>query len=152
MHRIRETCTLYEVYCLALHFNDQVNLLHFLVSSVTNDQRTIENLFCQGPPVLWPNASNLIVYDINEHDPIDLHCPVTNAVDLSIQWSKNNEDIDSMWSSDNLSIKRLQLKIVHAQITDAGLYQCNVVNGFGSVQAQFRVNIKRKSNRFQFHV
>lgn len=89
-----------------------------------------------------PNASNFITLDVNENEPIELHCPVTNTPDLSIQWSKNNEDLDPMWSSSNLVIKRLLLKANRAQLNDAGLYKCNVVNGFGSVQAQFRINIK----------
>ncbi|CAF2884935.1 unnamed protein product [Rotaria sp. Silwood2] len=94
------------------------------------------------PPTLLPNTSNLVTLDVNENNPIELHCPVTNTPDLSIQWSKNNEDLDSMWSSSNLVIKRFLLKIHQAHLTDAGLYKCNVVNGFGSIQAQFRINIR----------
>ncbi|CAF3526638.1 unnamed protein product [Rotaria sp. Silwood1] len=95
-----------------------------------------------GPPTLLPNTSNFIILDVNENNPIELHCPVTNAPDLSIQWSKNNEDLDPMWSSSNLVIKRFLLKIHQAHFTDAGLYKCNVVNGFGSIQAQFQINIR----------
>jgi hypothetical protein len=47
-----------------------------------------------------------------------------------------------MWSPSNLSIKRFSLKIYQAHLTDAGLYKCNVVNGFGNIQAQFRIHIK----------
>ena len=47
-----------------------------------------------------------------------------------------------MWSTGNLLIKRLLLRIQRAQSIDAGLYRCNVVNGFGSIQAQFRVNVQ----------
>jgi hypothetical protein len=97
-----------------------------------------------GPPVLLPQASNLVTFDVNENDPIELHCPVTITPDLSVQWSKNNEDLDSMWSTSNLSIRRFLLKIYRAHLSDAGLYKCNVVNGFGSVYAQFRVNVKCK--------
>ena len=85
--------------------------------------------------------------DVNENDPLELLCPVTHTPDLSIQWSKNNEDIDPMWSSSNLVIKRLLLKIQHARVADAGLYKCNVVNGFGSVQSQFRVNVNGRGVR-----
>jgi hypothetical protein len=49
-----------------------------------------------------------------------------------------------MWSPSNLVIKRFLLKIPQAHLPDAGLYKCNVVNGFGSIQAQFRINIKCK--------
>ncbi|CAF0791282.1 unnamed protein product [Rotaria sordida] len=97
------------------------------------------------PPTLLPNTSNFVTLDINENNSIELHCPVIITPDLSIQWSKNNEDLDPMWSSSNLVIKRFILKIHQAHSTDAGLYKCNVVNGFGSIQAQFRINIK--SNR-----
>ncbi|CAF3450778.1 unnamed protein product [Rotaria sp. Silwood1] len=103
-----------------------------------------ENIVARGPPTLLPNTSNFIILDVNENNPIELHCPVTNAPDLSIQWSKNNEDLDPMWSSSNLVIKRFLLKIHQAHFTDAGLYKCNVVNGFGSIQAQFQINIRCK--------
>ncbi|CAF1473284.1 unnamed protein product [Adineta steineri] len=96
-----------------------------------------------GPPTLLPDTTNFNTFDINENDPIELQCPVTNSPDLSIQWSKNNEDLDPMWSSSsNLVIKRFLLKIRQAHLTDAGLYKCDVVNGFGSIQVQFRINIK----------
>ncbi|CAF3592100.1 unnamed protein product [Adineta steineri] len=101
-----------------------------------------EHIIARGPPTLLPNTTNFNTLDINENDSIELQCPVTNSPDLSIQWSKNNEDLDSMWSSSNLVIKRFLLKIQQAHLTDAGLYKCNVVNGFGSVQVQFRINIK----------
>ena len=97
---------------------------------------------CLGPPTFLPNASSFATFDVNENESVDLHCPVTNAPDLSIQWSKNNEDLDPMWSPPNIMIKRFLLKIHQAQLTDAGLYKCNVVNGFGNIQAQFRVNLK----------
>lgn len=95
-----------------------------------------------GPPTLWANASNFVTLEINENQSIDIQCPVVHTPDLSIQWSKNNEDLDPMWSDGNLLIKRLALKIQNAQFTDAGLYKCHVVNGFGNVQAQFHVKIK----------
>lgn len=100
-----------------------------------------------GPPFLWPNASNFVTLDIHENAPIELLCPVTYTSDLSIQWAKNNEELDPMWSTGNLEIKRLILKIQRAQSTDAGLYRCNVVNGFGNIQAQFRVNVQGRSRR-----
>ncbi|UJR30413.1 hypothetical protein I4U23_017948 [Adineta vaga] len=102
----------------------------------------LENVVTRGPPALLPNASNFITLNVDENDPIELQCPVTNTPDLSIQWSKNNEDLEPIWSSSNLIIRRFLLKISKAQSTDAGLYKCNVVNGFGSVQVQFRINIK----------
>lgn len=95
-----------------------------------------------GPPIFLPNASNFVTFDVNENESVELHCPVMNAPDLAIQWSKNNEDLDPMWSSPNLMIKRFLLRIHQAQLTDAGLYKCHVVNGFGNIQAQFRVNLK----------
>ena len=97
-----------------------------------------------GPPTLLPNASNFVTLNVDENDPIELQCPVTNTPDLSIQWSKNNEDLEPIWSSTNLLIKRFLLKIPKVQSTDGGLYKCNVVNGFGSVQVQFRINVKCK--------
>ncbi|CAF4287958.1 unnamed protein product, partial [Rotaria magnacalcarata] len=57
------------------------------------------------PPTLLPNTSNFITKDVNENSSIELHCPVTNSPDLSIQWSKNNEDLDPMWLSPNVVIK-----------------------------------------------
>lgn len=66
------------------------------------------------------------------------------APDLSVQWSKNNEDLDPMWSTSNLLIRRFLLKIHRTHVNDAGVYRCNVVNGFGHVQAQFQVNVKCK--------
>ncbi|CAF1430385.1 unnamed protein product [Adineta steineri] len=102
-----------------------------------------EHIIAHGPPTLLPDTTNFNTFDINENDPIELQCPVTNSPDLSIQWSKNNEDLDPMWSSSsNLVIKRFLLKIRQAHLTDAGLYKCDVVNGFGSIQVQFRINIK----------
>ena len=95
-----------------------------------------------GPPTFLPNTSNFVTFDVNENESVELHCPVMNSPDLSIQWSKNNEDLDPMWSSANLMIKRFLLRIHQTQPTDAGLYKCNVVNGFGNIQAQFRVNVK----------
>ncbi|CAF4333900.1 unnamed protein product, partial [Adineta steineri] len=56
------------------------------------------------PPTLLPDTTNFNTFDINENDPIELQCPVTNSPDLSVQWSKNNEDLDPMWSSSNLTI------------------------------------------------
>ncbi len=94
-----------------------------------------------GPPILLPKTPNLITFEVNENEPLELHCPVTITPDLSVQWSKNNEDIDPMWSTSNLLIRRFLLKIHHAHLSDAGLYKCNVVNGFGNVQAQFRVSV-----------
>jgi len=108
-------------------------------------------IFFLGPPSLLPNISNFITLEVNENNPIELHCPVTNTPDLSIQWSKNNEDLDPMWSPPNLLIKRFLLKIHRAHLTDAGLYKCNVVNGFGSIQAQFRINIKCKYSQYFIH-
>jgi len=105
-----------------------------------------------GPPIFLPNASNFVTLNVNESQSIELHCPVTNSPDLSIQWSKNNEDLDPMWSSSNLIIKRLLLTIHQAQITDTGLYKCNVVNGFGNIQAQFQVNVQCTLNSFHFFV
>jgi hypothetical protein len=95
-----------------------------------------------GPPILLPHTPNLITFEVNENEPIELHCPVNLTPDLSIQWSKNNEELDPMWSTSNLLIRRFLLKIHRAHITDTGLYKCNVVNGFGYVQAQFQVNVK----------
>ncbi|CAF1534445.1 unnamed protein product [Adineta steineri] len=100
------------------------------------------HITARGPPTLLPDTTNFNTFDINENDPIELQCPVTNSPDLSIQWSKNNEDLDPMWSPSNLVIKRFLLKIRQAHLTDAGLYKCDVVNGFGSIQVQFRINIK----------
>ncbi len=97
-----------------------------------------------GPPTFLPNASSFVTLDVEENEPIELQCPVTNSPDLSIQWSKNNEDLDPMWPSSNIVIKRFVLKIHQAHLADAGLYKCNVVNGFGNIQAQFRINIKCK--------
>ncbi|CAF1468765.1 unnamed protein product [Adineta steineri] len=83
-----------------------------------------------GPPTLLPDTTNFNTFDINENDPIELQCPVTNSPDLSIQWSKNNEDLDPMWSSSNLVIKRFLLKIRQAHLTDAadGAISTNVDN------------------------
>ena len=64
--------------------------------------------------------------------------------DISIQWLKNNEEIDPMWSSSNVLIRRFLFKIHRASVNDAGFYKCNVVNGFGNVQAHFRVDVKCK--------
>lgn len=52
-----------------------------------------------------------------------------------------------MWSTSNLLIRRFLLKIHRAHLNDAGIYKCNVVNGFGHVQAQFQVNIKCKERK-----
>ncbi len=101
-----------------------------------------------GPPILLPHTPNLITFEINENEPFELHCPVTITPDLSVQWSKNNEDLDPMWSTSNLLIRRFLLKIHRAHLSDAGLYKCNVVNGFGNVQAQFQVNVKCKYTFF----
>ncbi len=95
-----------------------------------------------GPPILLPNTPNIITFVVNENEPFELHCPVTITPDLSVQWSKNNEELDPIWSTSNVLIRRFLLKIHHAHLNDAGLYKCNVVNGFGNVQAQFQVNIK----------
>jgi len=108
---------------------------------------------CLGPPTLLPHTPNLIKFEVNENEPIELHCPVSITSDLSVQWSKNNEELDPMWSTSNLFIRRFLLKIPRAHLSDAGLYKCNVVNGFGYVQAQFQVNVKCKhsiSIVFQF--
>ncbi|CAF3086506.1 unnamed protein product [Rotaria socialis] len=102
----------------------------------------LESIIARGPPVLLKQTPNLIAVEINENEPLELHCPVTVTSDLSVQWSKNNEDLDPMWTTANLLIKRFLLKIHRVHVTDAGLYKCNVVNGFGSVQAQFQVNVK----------
>jgi hypothetical protein len=109
----------------------------------------INELICMaslhlGPPSLLPQTPNLKIIEVNENEPFELHCPVTITPDLSVQWSKNNEELDPMWSSSNVLIRRFLLKIYHAHSTDAGLYKCNVVNGFGNVQAHFRVNVKCK--------
>ncbi|CAF3454794.1 unnamed protein product [Rotaria socialis] len=101
----------------------------------------VEITIARDPPTMLPNTSNFITKDVNENSSIELQCPVTNSPDLSIQWSKNNEDLDPMWLSPNVVIKRLLLKIQQTHLNDAGLYKCNVVNGFGSIYAQFRVNI-----------
>ncbi|CAF3408597.1 unnamed protein product [Rotaria sp. Silwood1] len=94
------------------------------------------------PPVLLKQTPNLITLEINENEPMELRCPVAITPDLSVQWSKNNEDLDPIWSTSNLLIRRFVLKIHHAHISDAGLYKCNVVNGFGNVQAQFQIIVK----------
>ncbi|CAF4531489.1 unnamed protein product, partial [Rotaria sp. Silwood2] len=113
---------------------------HLLIEIEESDVQNVLVRLC--PPTLLPSTLNFVTLDVNENDSIELHCPVTNAPDLSIQWSKNNEDLDPMWSSSNLVIKRLLLKIHQVHFTDAGLYKCNVVNGFGSIQAQFPINIR----------
>lgn len=99
-----------------------------------------------GPPILLPHTPNVITIEVNENEPLELHCPVTVSPDLSVQWSKNNEELDPMWSSSNVLIRRFLLKIHRASSTDGGLYKCNVVNGFGNVQAQFHVIIKCTSS------
>ncbi|CAF1079522.1 unnamed protein product [Adineta steineri] len=101
-----------------------------------------KNIAARGPPILLPETPNLITIDLNENEPLELHCPVMITPDLSVQWSKNNEDLDPMWSTTNLVIRRFLLKIHRIHLNDAGLYKCNVVNGFGNVQAQFRVDVK----------
>ena len=123
------------------------NVFSHAVSEHWHSSRSLNIPLSTGPPSLWPNASNFVTLDIHENAPIDLLCPVTYTSDLSIQWAKNNEELDPMWSTGNLEIKRLILKIQRAQSTDAGLYRCNVVNGFGNVQAQFRVNVQGSSRR-----
>ncbi|CAF2369222.1 unnamed protein product [Rotaria sp. Silwood2] len=95
-----------------------------------------------GPPVLLKQTPNIITFEVNENEPIELRCPVAITPDLSVQWSKNNEDLDPVWTTSNLLIRRFVLKIHQAHVSDAGLYKCNVVNGFGNVQAQFQVIIK----------
>lgn len=100
------------------------------------------DLFFIGPPILLPDASKLTSLIVNENDPIELNCPVLKTSDLSIQWSKNNEELDSLWSTSNLLIRRFMLKIPRAHSTDAGLYTCNVVNGFGHVDASFQVYVR----------
>lgn len=102
-------------------------------------------MFLLGPPSLLPGASTLKTIHVNENEPIQLECPVTLTSDLSVQWSKNNEELDPMWSTSNLFIKRLILKIHRAETSDAGLYKCNAVNGFGNVNAQFHVHVQCKS-------
>jgi hypothetical protein len=94
--------------------------------------------------VLLPETPNLITIDVEENQSVELHCPVKHSPDLSVQWSKNNEDLDPMWSTSNLLIRRFLLKIHRAHAMDAGMYKCSVVNGFGNVQAQFRVGVKCK--------
>ncbi|CAF1622392.1 unnamed protein product, partial [Adineta ricciae] len=123
-----------------IRVNLQMSQLIFLLLVIY-----IGHVLARGPPTLLPNASNFVTLNVDENDPIELQCPVTNTPDLSIQWSKNNEDLEPIWSSTNLLIKRFLLKIPKVQSTDGGLYKCNVVNGFGSVQVQFRINVK--SNR-----
>ncbi|UJR16151.1 hypothetical protein I4U23_003062 [Adineta vaga] len=103
---------------------------------------SFNNIIARGPPRLLTETPDLITIDVNENESVELHCPVTPSSDLSVQWSKNNEELDPMWSTSNLLIRRFLLKIHRAHLTDAGLYKCNVVNGFGNVQAQFRVDIK----------
>ncbi|CAF1379296.1 unnamed protein product [Adineta ricciae] len=103
---------------------------------------SFDDIIARGPPTLLPETPTLIVIDGEENDSVELHCPVTPSSDLSVQWSKNNEELDPMWSTSNLLIRRFLLKIHRAQLADAGLYKCNVVNGFGNVHAQFRVDIK----------
>ena len=95
-----------------------------------------------GPPILLAHTPNLITIEVNENEPLELHCPVNISPDLSVQWSKNNEELDPMWSTSNLVIRRFLLKIPRTYSSDAGFYKCNVVNGFGNVQAQFQVKIK----------
>ncbi|CAF1087541.1 unnamed protein product [Rotaria sordida] len=115
-------------------------------SSYLLDDRNHAKLFLLivpfSPPVLLKQTPNLITFEVNENEPMELRCPVAITPDLSVQWSKNNEDLDPIWSTSNLLIRRFVLKIHRAHITDAGLYKCNVVNGFGNVQAQFQVIVK----------
>ncbi|CAF4210115.1 unnamed protein product [Rotaria sp. Silwood2] len=101
-----------------------------------------ESIIARGPPVLLKQTPNIITFEVNENEPIELRCPVAITPDLSVQWSKNNEDLDPVWTTSNLLIRRFVLKIHQAHVSDAGLYKCNVVNGFGNVQAQFQVIIK----------
>ena len=94
-----------------------------------------------GPPNLLPGTLKLNYVEVHENEPLELICPVTKTPDLSIQWLKNHEELDPMWSSSNLIIRRLTLKISKADLTDAGLYTCNVVNGFGHATVSFQVHI-----------
>ena len=106
------------------------------------------HLLCLAPPSLLPDASNFVTVNVDEQTPLELRCPVALSPDLSIQWAKNNEELDPLWSTSNLSIRRAMLRIHHVDSTDAGLYQCNVVNGFGHVHAQFRVLVQCECHRW----
>lgn len=107
----------------------------------------IQSSLGRGPPTLLPGALKLAEIQIDENDSIELICPISKAPDQSIQWLKDNEELEPMWTSSTLTIRRFSLKIHRVQLTDVGLYQCNVVNGFGHASASFRLYVKGNSTQ-----
>ncbi|OZC10595.1 immunoglobulin I-set domain protein [Onchocerca flexuosa] len=71
-----------------------------------------------------------------------LICPVKEKNDdlLMIQWKKNDEPIGFDFNNRfKLARSDRELKIRNPQLSDGGIYQCQVVNGFGHRELNFTV-------------
>ena len=105
--------------------------------------------FSTGPP--------RVLYDLHQRyqsvqvgDSLRMQCPIEADPPAIVEWEKDGESIHIGWERYTKKNKDI-LQVRDLELSDSGEYQCSAVNGFGSVQVPFTVNVYSPGNS-QFYI
>lgn len=68
-----------------------------------------------------------------------IQCPAEGAPQPLIMWTKDGESITHAWNRFRQMNNDRDLRIKNVALEDAGLYKCQAVNGFGTVDLEYTV-------------
>ena len=75
-------------------------------------------------------------------ESLRLLCPVSSDPPAYIDWSKDAEAINVGWQRYRVRSPHSALVVRDVQTSDAGVFQCTAVNGFGSVVYRYSVVVR----------
>jgi len=68
-----------------------------------------------------------------------MQCPIEADPPAMIEWKKDGESIHFGWERYSTKNNDYILQVKDLEKSDSGVYQCDAVNGFGSVEVAFNV-------------
>ena len=96
--------------------------------------------FLTGPPEVTADVERQLI--VRAGDTIRLNCPVDSDPLPMFTWFKDDESIHRGWERFRVLSKALKIKDI--EVEDTGTYICRATNGFGSVDVDYVVYVRRK--------
>jgi len=93
-----------------------------------------------GPPRIDSSGVTSPVVMTSVGASVRLGCPVTSDPEAYVDWYKDGDAVHSVgWQRYRVRSHDGALVIRDVDRSDAGFFRCTAVNGFGSVEYEFRV-------------
>lgn len=91
------------------------------------------------PPVVPVDVRTRLV--AREGSAFRLSCPAKGDPQPLVTWSKDGETIGAGWSRFKTHQGDRELRIKNVEVEDEGVYNCKAVNGFGSVDIRYHLEV-----------